>query len=59
MNVILRGLGPQSKNDLSFLSSDQTISYIRKLEDSNLFMAQKRGERNEVPFLKTALANFN
>jgi len=32
MNVIIKGLGVQTDDDLSFLSRDYSFNYIRKLE---------------------------
>jgi hypothetical protein len=40
--VILQGLGPQSEEDLSFISSNHAIQYVKDLE----------GKKDELPDLK-------
>jgi len=32
MKVILKGIGPQTKGDLSFLTTDAAIKYVHDLE---------------------------
>jgi len=34
VKVFLKNLGPQSELDLSFVTNDNAISYLRDLEDS-------------------------
>jgi hypothetical protein len=51
MKVILRILGKQSDKDLSFISSEHAVAYVRDLES-----AAKAGE--DLNFLKSKLNKF-
>ena len=35
MNIIIKGLGVQSQNDLSFLCNDTSVQYIRRMEQKH------------------------
>jgi len=34
MHIILKALGPQTETDLSFLTCDYSMLYVRKLEEN-------------------------
>ena len=51
MKVILRILGKQSDQDLSFVSSEHAVAYVRDLES-----ASKPGD--DLNFLKSKLNKF-
>ena len=36
VKVILKDLGPQTNNDLSFLTSEHAVQYVRELESSSI-----------------------
>ena len=51
MSVILRYLGVQSSCDLSFLITNQTYEYVKKIEESNRAPNHLLEPENPKPFL--------
>jgi len=51
VKVILKSIGEQSTNDLSFLTSSHAIQYVKELEQSKV--SSEDGEMNNKKFRET------